>query len=392
MRSAKLIIMHKKTTLLHLSLIEGLGDATIHTILERVPDITSLYTMPEHVIQSFGIKQKKAELIVAGLADAALLTHELELIDKHNISLLTIVDQGYPELLRNIHCPPAVLYTIGAPLAYKEKGVAMVGSRQAGNYAQQVIETLVPPLVERNWTIVSGGALGADTMAHHAALAAGGKTVAVIGSGLLKPYPSSNNAMFKAIVAQGGTIVSPFPLTSIAYPQNFPARNRIIAGLSQATVVIQAAAKSGARITALFALDQGRLVCAVPGSIFDPLSLGCHKLIKEGATTVASVDDLLIELGEQPSAEPEQEGKQQELFVQPATRIQPKAVASKPATLSEHASTPEKILYYCRQQPMAPDELMPIVGLSLHALQEELFALQLAGKLEQNLTGMYEAI
>lgn len=392
MHSATLNLMHKKTTLLHLSLIEGLGDAAIHSILERVEDITTLYTMSEHMLQSFGIKQKKAELIVAGLADTTLLAQELELIDKHNVSLLTILDQGYPELLRNIHCPPAVLYTIGAPLAYKENAIAIVGSRQAGNYGQEVIETVVPPLIERNWTVVSGGALGADTMAHHATLAAGGKTVAVIGSGLLKPYPSSNKALFKAIVAQGGTIVSPFPLMGDAYPHNFPARNRIIAGLSQATVVVQAAAKSGARITALFALEQGRLVCAVPGSIFDPLSLGCHKLIKEGATTVASVDDLLVELGEQPNGEQEHEGKQQELFAQPATRIQPKMVTFKQGILSDQATLPEKILYYCHKQPMGLDELMPLLGLCLPVLQEEMFALQLAGKIEQNLAGMYEAI
>jgi DNA processing protein len=381
--------MNKRLTLLHLSLIEGLGDGTIGTLLERVPDITSLYTAQQYDIERYGITPAKAALIVAGLADKALFDAELALIDKHNVSWVTLLDDGYPALLRTIHCPPALLYTLGAPLAHTEKGIAIVGSRQAGSYAQAVVQACVPPLVAAGWTIVSGGALGADTMAHRATVTAGGKTIAVIGSGLLHLYPRSNMGLFKEMIACGGTIVSPFPLSMVAYPGNFPARNRIIAGLSQATVVVQAAQKSGARITALFALEQGRLVCAVPGSIFDPLSFGCHALLKEGATPVASIDDLLVELGERPINAQAQE-TQQELFVQAAAPVQ--KVTSRPAVkLTQQASVPEKIIYYCRE-PMGLDELIGLLGMSLHELQEELFALQLEGKIEQNLTGTYQAI
>jgi Predicted Rossmann fold nucleotide-binding protein involved in DNA uptake len=150
-------------------------------------------------------------------------------------------------------------------------------------------------MVENGWVIVSGGAIGADSMAHAKTVACGGRTMAIIGSGLLNPYPSSNEKLFNDILASGGLILSPFGMQTVARPGNFPARNRVIAGLSLGCVVVQAAKKSGASITAQLALDNGREVFAVPGLFHDELSIGCHALIQQGAKIISDAYDILAE-------------------------------------------------------------------------------------------------
>ena len=191
-----------------------------------------------------------------------------------------------------------MLYIQGADLATFTKCLAVIGSRDADRYGKQVIESLVPPLVEHGWSIVSGGALGADAMAHAATLKAGGKTIAVIGSGLLHPSPTSNLDLFDTILANDGALLSIFPLSMKSRPENFPIRNRIISGLSRGVIVAQGARKSGTRITAQYALEQGRDVFAIPGLIDNPLSEGCHALIQEGAKLISRVEDVFEEYGE----------------------------------------------------------------------------------------------
>ena len=229
----------------------------------------------------------------------SLLDEELALLEKHSITLLTPFDNNFPEDLKQIHHPPMVLYCKGAPIEPAAKRLAIVGSRKANDYAKQVIQSLVPSLVEHGWAIVSGGAEGADTMAHQAVLDAGGNTIAVLGAGLLTPpFPASNKQLFERMVAHGGTLVSPFSLRTPADRTTFPQRNRIISGLSLGSVVVQAAQRSGALITARFALEQGRQVFAVPGLVNDDLSYGSHHLIKQGAKLVSTVSDIFEEFGE----------------------------------------------------------------------------------------------
>jgi DNA processing protein len=387
------------TILLHLSLINGIGPATVLKTLKRlyraaVPDIpyscwtdiisdhnrvdlSQLYDYSVTDVQALGISQDLAELMVAGLADRKLLTFEQDLVAKHAIKVITLFDPAYPELLKEIHTPPLVLFVQGDGLTTNAKRFAVVGARKATGYAHRIIDGIVPSMVNQGWQIVSGGALGADAMAHAATIKAGGVTIAVLGSGLLMPYPDANKPLFKAIVESGGAVVSPFPLTMEPERGNFPARNRVIAGLSVGCLVAQAASKSGALITAKYALEQGRHVFAVPGMVDDLLSAGCHELIKQGATLVNSAKDILEDLGE--AVVPQQ-------FFMPAQHIKTEAYALVP---EPHTDDPVLVSL---QAPVTLDELCEKTGLAIHELQNRLFDLQLEGKVRQNFAGTWQRV
>jgi DNA processing protein len=280
------------TTLLHLNLLPGIGPATVQRLVS-----TNLQNPSVFDLRDLGLSLTAAQTIVAGLSDTALLEQELLLIAKHGVGIITIADPDYPALLRAIHLPPPVLYYLGARPT-DNSSIGVVGSRKANSYGFAAINKLIPPLVAAGFTIISGGAAGIDHHAHQVTLDHHGRTVAVLGSGLLQLYPPTSKSVFAAMVAQGSTLLSSFPLTTPPLAGNFPARNRIIAGMSQATLVIQAAEKSGALITASFALEQGRDVFAVPGAIDDPLAVGCHKLIQQGAKLVQDSSDILGEVQE----------------------------------------------------------------------------------------------
>jgi DNA processing protein len=346
--------------------------------------VGQLYDCTAHDLErQFGLSEKAAQAIAAGLKDFEPLETELGLMHKHGIRLVTLADSAYPALLKEIDTPPPVLYYRGQALDAFQKNIAVIGSRKAGSYAREVAASFLPALIEHDWSIVSGGALGADTMAHEQSLAAKGHTIAVLGSGLLCPYPYSNRTLFERIQDSGGAVVSSFPLRMQPFPGNFPARNRIISGLSQACLVLQAAERSGASITANFALNQGRLVLAVPGSIFDPLSAGCHALIKEGATPVGSVQDLLIELGERPALQASAELQEAIPFASTSADKEDKSAGE--------ASPEGKILRHCRVA-CSFDDLIMLVELEEELLQEHLFNLQLAGKLQQNAVGLWQTV
>jgi DNA processing protein len=282
--------------LLHLNLIEGVGPATVSRLIKTFETLSDLYqvTQPE-LVHQFGLSPVMAEKIVVGLSDAHALHRELVLLEKYQIKTTSVMDDDYPSLLREIYAPPMVLYYQGELPWHTQNMLAFVGSRKANDYARQAVAELVPPLVALGWVTVSGGALGADSMVHQETLNAGGKTIAVLGSGLLCSYPSANRSLFKSIAERGGAVVSSFPVAAPPQAGNFPARNRIISGLSRGCVVVQAAAKSGALITAKHALEQGRDVFAIPGKIDDSLSEGCHQLIQQGAKLVGGAGDIISE-------------------------------------------------------------------------------------------------
>ncbi len=374
------IIMNTEHILLHLSLINNVFGGAIKRLLEdpRV-SLDMLYTMSSQDFMRYGCVPKQAHLLQVGLADTKLLHHELSLLEKHAIGYITIFDAAYPEHLKHIHQPPLVIYYRGALFNFA-KNLAIVGSRKANNYAQNIIDAWVPTCVAHDWAIISGGALGVDAMAHAAALHHGGKTVAVLGSGLLHLYPRSNVTLFEKIIYQGGAVISSFPLTMEAFPHNFPARNRIIAGLSSACLVVQAAKKSGASITAEFALEQGRSVFAVPGSIFDPLHEGCHMLIKEGATLINSVDDLLDQLGEKVVVH---------VDTSPSKEVNTDIFAQQSL---EALSLQDRILLICTKNETSSDEIMHACHMQLDELYDQLFQLQLAGKIEQTAVGLWRSL
>jgi len=222
---------------------------------------------------------------------------ELEKLQKENISVITILDENYPKLLKEIYDPPALIYMKGQILAEDEKAIAIVGSRLPSVYGQQATSHLAGQLSQAGLTIISGLARGIDTLAHLAALQNKRRTIAVIGSGLdiASIYPPSNRRLAEQIAANGA-VISEYPLGAPALKHHFPARNRIISGLSLGALVVEAKEKSGALLTATSALEQNREVFAVPGSIFSLTSAGPNNLIKLGAKLVAKTEDILDEL------------------------------------------------------------------------------------------------
>jgi DNA processing protein len=224
----------------------------------------------------------------------ALANDEIEKAAKKNITIIAYDDPLYPSLLKNIHDPPAVLYVRGNPEMLNCKGIGIVGSRAATHYGRSIAEQVATGLAGQGFTIISGLALGIDTAAHKGALAEGGKTIAVLGCGLDIIYPPSNHKLYKGI-AFSGAIVSEYPLGTLPDNFRFPARNRIISGLSLGVVVVEAANRSGSLITARHALEQGREVFAVPGRIDSIKSAGTHSLLQQGAKLVNSVNDVAEE-------------------------------------------------------------------------------------------------
>ncbi|MFH1405220.1 MAG: DNA-processing protein DprA [Patescibacteria group bacterium] len=221
--------------------------------------------------------------------------HELELLHKHNVQAITIKDSGYPPLLKTIFDPPAVLFIRGVLPDPNRNHLAVVGSRKATTYGIQSTAEIINQVARAGTIIVSGLAYGIDACAHTAALKAGGTTIAVLGSGLDKDniYPTQNRSLAIQMISNGGAIISEFPIGVHAHKQNFPFRNRVIAGMCHATFVVEAAEKSGSLITARLALESNRDVYALPGSIHSPYSFGPNNLIKMGATPVTCAADIL---------------------------------------------------------------------------------------------------
>lgn len=210
-------------------------------------------------------------------------------------------DANYPASLLTISSPPVLLFYKGNSLHHGQN-LAIIGSRKISSYSQNILEKIIPPLVQNNFQIISGLALGVDKQAHVQTLKAKGKTLAVLGCGIDTVYPSTHTRLAEEIVEKGGTLVSEFLPQTQARPENFPIRNRIIAGLSRGVIVIQANQKSGSIITAHQALEQGKEVMTFPGSIFSPGCQGCHQLIKKGESAlVESVEDIFECLNVTPS-------------------------------------------------------------------------------------------
>ncbi|MGB8467471.1 MAG: DNA-processing protein DprA [Candidatus Babeliales bacterium] len=379
--------------LVHLGLIDHIGPATIAGLITQMgSSLEQLYGLSiGDCVERFGMPTLTAQRLVHGLRDTQLLEQELARITKAQCNVVTIDEPQYPALLRTIYAPPPVLYYFGTLPSY-ERCIALVGARKADSYAQAVIETLVPDLVAAGWQVISGGALGVDTLAHAVTIAIGGSTTAVLGSGLLELYPFSNKKLFERIILHGGCVMTPFPLLTTPLPGNFPARNRIIAGLSHMCVVIQAQQKSGARITAQFALEQGREVGAVPGAITNPLSEGCHALIREGAQIITSAADIFALFGQLPRNHEQQvvipaDGSMRKTNVVP---IESSGFTVRETSIDvANMPLPEAIKHLCAQGPCLLDDLITKTGAPLFAVQDALFDLNLAGVTKQLSPGLW---
>lgn len=262
---------------------------TILALLKTDPELRMLYST----------SNKKLPLPIAKetMEDfhSTLIQEQISQYKHNGITAITYFDPCYPKLLKEIYQPPWVLYTKGdISLINMPKKLAIVGSRLATSYSHQVIEKLMPDLVKNEIIIASGLATGVDTLAHKSAIANGGKTIAVIAGGLFQIYPKENIALAREMMKKH-LVISEYPPLSKPMKWQFPMRNRIISGICHGTLVLEAKRKSGSLITANFALNEGRDVFAVPGSIFSPFSAGTNELIKAGAKPVLSVEDILEE-------------------------------------------------------------------------------------------------
>jgi len=273
--------------------IEGLGVRGAHRLIEHFGSPLASYTASLTELESCGVPAHVAQAIFAqtGLKEAE---KELEAAAQAQCQLLSLASDDYPPLLKQIADAPLVLYVRGDAKVLSEHAVAIVGTRHPTAYGTQVAHRLARDLAERQLVIVSGLARGIDSAAHHGALEAKGKSVAVFGSGVDVIYPSENKRLAEKVI-ETGAVVSEFPLGTAPTPENFPIRNRIISGLSLGVVVVEAAEYSGALITARLAVDQNREVFAVPGNITCAQSFGPNHLIKQGAKLVDQWVDVIEE-------------------------------------------------------------------------------------------------
>jgi DNA processing protein len=283
---------------LAISQFAKIGAARFKKLYTYFPDMESAWTANVFELQKSGLEDNLAQEFIL-IRDQINPDAEMEKIQREGIKAVTVKDQQYPKLLKEIFNPPALLYIKGnIENLNSQFNIAVVGTRKISNYGKQITPELVKPLAQNGFTITSGLALGVDAIAHQSTVEVKGKTIAVLGSGLDNQsiYPSSNRYLAKSIIDNDGTIISEFPVGMMPLKHNFPTRNRIISGLSLGTLVIEAAESSGALITAYIALEQNREVFAVPGSLFNRNSIGTHKLIQKGAKLVTGYQDILDEL------------------------------------------------------------------------------------------------
>jgi DNA processing protein len=280
--------------LILLNMVEGIGSIRLKALLDEFKE-------PGRILKASVEKLRSVKGIRASIANAIKdidshhdVEKEIALAAKEGVGILTIFDEDYPENLKNIYDPPVVLYCKGCIKKEDSLAVSIVGSRKCTYYGMNMADNIAERLAFSGVTVVSGLARGIDTAAHKGALKTG-RTIAVLGSGLGNIYPAENKPLSEKI-ARNGAVVSEFPMQMPPNKNNFPQRNRIISGLSAAVLVVEAANKSGALITADFALEQGRDVFALPGMAGRLSSAGTNSLIKQGAKLVDSAEDILEEL------------------------------------------------------------------------------------------------
>lgn len=273
------------------NLVKGIGAVRLRGLLDHFGDLEKAWNASPGALRSAGLSEKIVDRLVQ-VRSGDRLDLCMERIDSGGIQVVTWDDANYPPRLKEIDQPPPVIYVRGAILPEDDLAVAMVGTRRMTVYGRQICEEVADYLARAGVTIVSGLARGVDGVAHQAAVNAGGRTIAVLGCGVDLIYPHEHKRLAEKIMQQGA-LVSDYPPGTPPESSNFPPRNRIISGLSLATIVVEAGETSGALITATFAVEQGRDVLAVPGAIHSPQSKGANRLIQQGAHPLIRPQDVL---------------------------------------------------------------------------------------------------
>jgi len=271
------------------------GPRTFRALLDALGTPKAVFAESHAGLRALGLPTNTVEWLRA--PDWRKVDDDLRWVAQPGHHCLTCLHAAYPPQLAEIADPPPLLFVRGDPAALQATQIAVVGSRNPSPTGEKLAHDFAAALVQAGLTVTSGLALGVDAAAHQGALRGKGCTVAVAGTGLDQVYPARNVRLAEDILAQGGALVSEFPIGTAPQAGNFPRRNRIISGLSRGVLVVEAALRSGSLITARMALEQGREVFAIPGSIHNPLSRGCNALIKQGAKLVESIEDVVEELG-----------------------------------------------------------------------------------------------
>jgi len=286
-------MMNNKHALLVLNRLPNVGPRTIAKLLRRWPNAETIFRLSRKDLLDAGVPERLADVLLSAKLD--MIDVDMRWQEKHNHTLLTWFDATYPILLKEIPDAPPVLYAIGEVNCLQEPKLAMVGTRTPSVAGAETAWLFARDLAEQHVTIVSGLARGIDGEAHRGCLAGQGKTVAILGTGIDCIYPRQHAKLAEEI-KENGLVLSEFPLGTPPVTGHFPRRNRIISGLSDATLVIECSLKSGSLITARLALEQNRNVMALPGSINNPQAKGCHALLQQGAALVTSPQEVLEEL------------------------------------------------------------------------------------------------
>lgn len=345
---------------LALTLIKGLGPVTAKQVVSAFGDASVVFRQKvDQLIRGAGINQNRAQLI-ASFNDWNLIDRTIERVEKFGASLITFHDPSYPEGLKQIYDPPPVLFVKGELQSNDRFAVSIVGSRICTEYGKNVTQKMAASLCAKGFTIISGMARGIDTVAHISTLKAGGRTIAVLGSGIDVPYPSENLQLFRKI-PESGAVISEFPPGTRPLKDNFPKRNRLISAMSLGVLVVEASERSGALITARCAVDQGKEVFAIPGNINWRTSKGTNDLIKKGARLVDNPDDIIEELA------PLLKG-----YIREAKRELP------PLNEEEHA-----ILKICDIEPTHIDDIIRLTNIPPSRVMSALLALELKGVVRQ---------
>ena len=286
--------MDAKAYWIALNKVSGIGAVRMAALLSTCGSAEAAWCASIQELKAAGLDRRTLENLLKARRELDVAA-EYERVLKAGVQVLTLDDDDYPVNLRQIDAPPPVLYVRGTLQPKDTWAIGIVGTRRASPYGREVAHSLSRDLATNGITIVSGLAMGVDTVAHKSALTSEGRTIAVLGSSVDQVYPPENRGLAQAII-ENGALVSEYPLGTRPDSNNFPPRNRIISGLSRAVVIVEAGERSGALITARFAAEQGRDVFAVPGSILHPGSTGCNTLIQQGAIPLLSVNDIMNQL------------------------------------------------------------------------------------------------
>ena len=278
-----------------LASLPGIGPRRFYDLIGRFETAENVFNSTAEELKSHGLIGDETVKLITSNRSIEKIDKYLKKVKDNGINVYLSNQHEYPANLKNIYDPPPILYSLGDLREEDRNSIAVVGSRKATEYGLKTAESLAQDLVQSGLTVVSGMALGIDAAAHRGAIKGGGRTIAVFACGVTNPHPKSNINLYREILINGA-VVSEYPLGIQPIPGNFPARNRIISGLSLGTVIVEANVKSGSLITTDFALEQGREVFAIPGNINSPNSRGTNALIKNGAKLVDCIEDILCEL------------------------------------------------------------------------------------------------